>query len=116
MKIYSLAFILICCTYIADKTGKVGSKNDDATGKPAGKTILTRFNCPDGYQRLVYDSGSFGWYLENLLLKEVGEPVKYYDGRTKDKGDVYCAVVAMEISDKDLQQCADAVMRLRGEY
>ena len=41
--------------------------------------------------------------------------MKYYNGSIK-QNHVYDAVVDMEISDKDLQQCADAVMRLRADY
>jgi len=50
-----------------------------------------------------------------LKLKPEGAKVKYFDGTVKDN-DVYDAVVEMEISNKNLQQCADAVMRLSGEY
>jgi hypothetical protein len=42
--------------------------------------------------------------------------VKYFDGSEKMNFGVYCSVVDMEIDAQDLQQCADAVMRLRGEY
>jgi hypothetical protein len=41
--------------------------------------------------------------------------VKYYNGSEKTK-DVYEAVVDQPIRNKDLQQCADAVMRLKAEY
>jgi len=80
-----------------------------------GKTILTRFNPPAGFSRKEADKNSFGYYLRNLLLKNDGAIVNYFDGR--EKGDlVYEAVVDMDIGKKDLQQCADAIMRLRGEY
>jgi hypothetical protein len=53
--------------------------------------------------------------LRTLPVKPVGSKVKYYNGEEKHH-DVYDAVVDMDISKKDLQQCADAIMRLRGEY
>jgi len=80
-----------------------------------GMTIQTRFNPPDGFQRKPVDENSFAYYLRNLPLKPAGTKVKYYNGNIK-YDDVYDAVVDMDISDKDLQQCADAIMRLRGEY
>jgi len=42
--------------------------------------------------------------------------VHYFDGREKWNRSVYCAVVDMEIGKRDLQQCADAVIRLQAEY
>lgn len=80
-----------------------------------GKTIEKRFNPPVGFQRKIASDSSFADYLRKLPLKPAGSKVKYYNGNIKYKM-VYDAVVDMEISKKDLQQCADAVMRLRGEY
>lgn len=80
-----------------------------------GMTIQRRFNPPDGFERKPADRNSFACYLRNLPLKPAGTKVKYYDGRMK-QNDVYDAVVDMEISNKNLQQCADAIIRLRGEY
>jgi hypothetical protein len=81
-----------------------------------GLTISTRFTPPDGFERKPSPENSFAAYLRNLPLKPAGAQVKYFDGRIKDDDNVYDAVVDMEISNKDLQQCADAVIRLRGEY
>ena len=80
-----------------------------------GTSILTRFNPPPGFVRIAVNEHSFAHYLRHLPLKPAGSKVKYYNGM--EKGDyAYIAVVNMNISPKDLQQCADAVMRLRGEY
>ncbi|HTF80830.1 MAG TPA: DUF4846 domain-containing protein [Cytophagales bacterium] len=81
-----------------------------------GSTILERFKAPRGWDRVHCDSNSFGYYLRHLALKAYGEKVHYYDHSTKDQADVYVSVVDMDIDASDLQQCADAVMRLRGEY
>ncbi|MGI9552555.1 MAG: DUF4846 domain-containing protein [Aurantibacter sp.] len=81
-----------------------------------GDKISERFDVPEGYARIAIDSPSFGHYLRNLPLKDVGEKVKYYDGSTKDNKKVYDAVVDLPIGKRDLHQCADAVIRLRAEY
>lgn len=81
----------------------------------SGKTIAERFSVPHGFQRVVCDSQSFGHYLRHLPLHPDDYQVHYYDGRIKSNT-VYCAVVDQDIDPVDLQQCADAVMRLRGEY
>lgn len=80
-----------------------------------GNTIQTRFVLPKGFERKSVALNSFAEYLRNLPLKPAGSKVRYYNGQIKDNN-VYDAVVDMEISNKNLQQCADAVMRLRGEY
>ena len=91
------------------------STNNTSLINPQGTTIQTRFNPPPDFERVVVDSNSFAYYLRHLPLKPSGSKVKYYNGQEKDD-DAYIAVVNMDIGNKDLQQCADAVMRLRGEY
>ncbi len=81
-----------------------------------GETLLERFNPPKGYVRLSSPADSFADYLQNLPLKSHGEMVQYYDGKIKANPSIYEAVIQMDIGSKDLQQCADAIMRLRGEY
>jgi hypothetical protein len=80
-----------------------------------GSTIETRFNSPPGFERIPAVKNSFAEYLRRLPLKPSGSKVKYYNGGIKEEP-VYAAVADMDIGKKDLQQCADAVMRLRGEY
>lgn len=81
---------------------------------PEGNTVRTRINPPEGFVR-AQSATSFGDYLRDLPLKEDGAKVHYYDGTLKSN-DVYVAVVDMDVGKRDLQQCADAVMRLRAEY
>lgn len=100
-----------------DKPGQV---QPDPTGKPAMinpevNTLEERFLVPAGYKRVATGEHSFGKYLRTLSLKPDGSRVKYYNGETKNK-DVYEAVVDLDIGNRDLQQCADAVIRLRAEY
>lgn len=82
---------------------------------PPANTVKSRFSPPAGYQRVSCPPASFGGYLQNLALKPAGAPVKYYNGQEKRKP-VYAAVLATDIGDKNLQQCADAIIRLRAEY
>lgn len=82
---------------------------------PDGATVETRFNTPPGFKRTVVDGNSFGAYLRSLPMKPDGSEVKLFNGQTKAR-DVHAGVVDMDIGKKDLQQCADAVMRLRAEY
>jgi hypothetical protein len=81
-----------------------------------GKTIKDRFTVPSGYERTKEAKNSFAEFLRNLPLKPSGTLVKYYNGSTKSNNDVYGAVIDLPIGNKDLHQCADAVMRLRADY
>ena len=83
---------------------------------PQGNTIATRILTPDGYHREHHSRNSFAYYLSHLKLKPHGAKARYYNGDTKSSEGVYIAVVDMDIGNRNLQQCADAVMRLRGEY
>jgi len=81
-----------------------------------GTTIQTRFSPPKGFNRIPVEKDSYAEYLRTLPLKPNGSLVKKYDGSIKYNHGVYLAVVDLEIGNKDLHQCADAVMRLRAEY
>jgi hypothetical protein len=83
---------------------------------PTGKTIITRFNLPEGYSFSPVQENSWGYFLRSLPLKPDGSEVKAYDGTVKPNYQTYLAVVDLPIGKKDLHQCADAVMRLRADY
>lgn len=91
-------------------------KEKDSLLNPFGDKVQTRFLTPNGFERIHADSGSFAEYLRHLPLKPHNSEVKIYDGTFKTNYDVYDAVVNLEIGNKNLHQCADAVMRLRAEY
>lgn len=78
--------------------------------------VIKRFAVPAGYRRIIPSPGSFGAWLQALPLKPAGTQTKTYKGDIA-RTDVYtAAVIDMSVGNQDLQQCADAVMRLRGEY
>lgn len=102
-------------TELPDENVNTNDKPRKSLIFPDGKTIVERFDVPFGFTRVKPEEESFGYYLQNLPLKPDGTRVKYYDGREKIK-DVYLAVVDFSLGDRDLQQCADGVIRLRAEY
>lgn len=81
-----------------------------------GKTVLERFDAPLGYTRVSVNTGSFASYLRTLPLKPDGAPVHYYNGNIKPNNNIYTAVIDLSLSDKNVQQSADAVVRLISEY
>jgi len=78
--------------------------------------IATRFDVPAGYTRVHATPNSFAAWLRNLPLLPPGSPVVLHQGERKARQDVHAAVLDVSVGVKDLQQCADAVMRLRAEY
>jgi len=110
MKTLYILTIIICCL------NSCSSQTETHLINPEGEKILQRFNTPPGYSRVEASEQSYASYLRTLPLKPIDAKVHYYDGSVKHKENVYISVVDIEIGTRDLQQCADAVMRLRGEY
>lgn len=79
-------------------------------------TLLQRFKVPVGFHRNNNPDNSFAYWLNHLPLKAEGTPVKNYRGEVARTDKYTAAVIDMSVGKQDLQQCADAVMRLRAEY
>jgi hypothetical protein len=71
---------------------------------------------PSGCVRKPLPKNSFGWWLRRLPLKPGRPPVYLFDGRKKVNQSAHAAVLDMDAGRGNLQQCADAVIRLRAEY
>lgn len=128
---FLVALILCSCNSISKiKDYERNSFTTDTQSKPAdikpvrsqsylvntdGKTIEDRFIVPQGFERINTGDGSYEKYIASFPLKPHGSKVKYYNGEVKSK-DVYEAVLDIDVGDRDLQQCADAAIRLRAEY
>jgi hypothetical protein len=80
------------------------------------QSIAVRIEVPGGFERDSLPQGSFGYWLRHLPLKRGRPPVMLHDGRRKGNQDAHVAVVDIDVGAADLQQCADAVIRLRAEY
>lgn len=83
---------------------------------PDGMTLETRFPAPKGYYRMTQIDPSYAAYLHTLAMLPDGSPVLLYYGAPKDYQEGHVAVVDIDVGNRDLQQCADAAMRLRTEY
>jgi len=79
-------------------------------------SIAKRIFPSKGYVRTETEKGSFAEWLRNLPLKKESTPVYLYDSIEKANQNAHFAVVDIDTGKRDLQQCADAVMRLRAEY
>ncbi len=82
----------------------------------AERSLASRLSPPEGFTRIAAEPGSFAEWLRGLPLKDGNPPVYLYDKRPKSNQEAHYAVVDIDCGSRDLQQCADAIMRLRGEY
>ncbi|MBO9202244.1 MULTISPECIES: DUF4846 domain-containing protein [Niastella] len=70
---------------------------------------------PAGFKRVNYPPTSFACWLRKIPIKK-DTLVHLYNGKLKINQGAQYAVLDIPVGDKDLQQCADAVMRLRAQY
>jgi hypothetical protein len=82
----------------------------------ASVPLSVRIAAPDGYHRVPLEPGAFGAFLRDLPVRVGDPPVRLHDGTLKKRQDIHAAVLDLDTGPRDLQQCADAVIRLRAEY
>lgn len=82
------------------------------------ESIEARFPAPEGFTRVRARPVSYAAWLRTLPMMPAGSPVVSHAGETILAGvDARLAgVVDIDIGKRDLQQCADSVLRLRAEY
>ena len=132
MKKLLILFVIVVLTSCSNVNSELNGNNESSTQDgiqipfstteskvsliyERGNTVQERIKVPEGYERIEVEEGSYSQYLRNLPLKPHGSKIKLYNGEIKNK-DVHIAVLDIDIGDRDLQQCADAVIRLRAEY
>ncbi|WP_108868141.1 DUF4846 domain-containing protein [Aquimarina aquimarini] len=79
-------------------------------------SISTRVIVPDGYKRVSYPKGSFQEYLRHYQLKTYGSKIINYDNTEYFAQNWHEAILEIPVPSNGLQQCADALMRMRSEY
>jgi hypothetical protein len=89
-------------------------RSNFAEQPPTIGTIKT-IPLPVGYERMILTKDSFGEWLRAIRLKK-DKHVYLYNGSLKKNQLAQFTVLDIPVGKKDLQQCADAVMRLRAEY
>lgn len=99
------------CTF-----GQLDKPNQSSIINTEGSTIAERILCPSGFERINAETNSFSDYLRSFTLKPHLSKVHLYNGQLKWRQDVHEAVLDIDVGKRDLQQCADAVMRLRAEF
>lgn len=120
----TLLFVLFSCGETSNlKTNILIEETSPKIGKTTAlkinedkNTVKARFPAPAGYSYVPTKQASFGEYLENFPLLKYGSPILRYDGAAIEIQHLHEAIFDIDTGTKDLQQCADAVIRLRAEY
>jgi len=101
-----------------DTTDTEGIHKQDAPVfiNPEGSTLDTRILPPEGYTRVQSSAEELAGFIRSLPLKKDKSKVLKYDGNPIGNQSNHVAVFDIDIGNRDLQQCADSVMRIYGEY
>jgi hypothetical protein len=82
----------------------------------AQEMLVNRIRVPEGFERIPVQKKTFGDWLRHVPLKPGAPSVRLYNGELKYNQSAQYAVLNIDVGSEDLQQCADAVMRLKAEY
>lgn len=111
-----LAFIIVAFLFKpVEQVAKAIITNPSYVCKD-GMTVKDRVKIPEGYTREQYPKGSFQDYIRNFRLKSFGAKVINYDGSLYFNQISHIGVLEVPVPSNGLQQCADALIRLRSEY
>jgi len=110
-------FMLICVLASCAGAGfQEPQPQQTPSGQIAGSpSTIGTIPLPAGYKRIPAASGSYTGFLRSISLKKDKTVYLYHGGRKSNQSAQY-AVIDLDAGTKDLQQCADAVMRIRAEY
>lgn len=117
--LFVILILLTGCVDLESGRGYITSKESEQAEQmidPAGNTIESRFYIPKGFERVAAEEGSFADFIRHYPLKEHGSPILLFDGKKKANQSDHEAVFDMKLGERDLQQCADSVMRIYAEY
>lgn len=109
--------VFFCMMVLAScqPAGNAPQAGSAASGARAQDRSVAAIPLPAGYIRVPCAQQSYGAYLRRLPLKK-DRTVYLFNGQPKRNQSAQYAVLDIDVGNKDLQQCADAVIRLRAEY
>ncbi len=82
----------------------------------SNQPLERRIAPPAGFRRSQDGERTFAFWLRALPVKPGRPDVRLYNGAPKGNQRAHYAVLDIDVGNRDLQQCADAVIRLRAEY
>ena len=128
----SVGYSLLLCCVLVMNISSCAKSSDNSNSEPilneikhANTDQLTHVSnsksskisdipLPNNFER-VESQNDFATYLRALPLDTTDNVVHLYNGQQKANQNVHYAIIKMDVGNRDLQQCADAVMRLKAE-
>ena len=81
---------------------------------PPMVTLVSKFPVPQGYERVTVQPKTYSHWLRHLPIRTDRTNVLSFRGYRLSRPSA--AIVAIDVGTRDLQQCADSVIRLHAEY
>ena len=113
---YALSFVLSTLLLLAAPAAATAAPSYAWQYASSDATLEQRIAPPPGFTRTAVAQGSWAAWLRGLPMRPANAPVLIYTGAPKWRQDVHAAVIDIDVGKRDLQQCADAIMRLRAEW
>lgn len=108
----------LACAQSTSEGAQTAPASARRSAQAAGQVTRTvaSIAAPAGFERTPAASGTFASWLRRLSLRPGRPPVKLYNSLLKANQSAHFAIIDIDVGARDLQQCADAVIRLRAEY
>ncbi len=107
--------VFCSCQLAAPKPGTAHATQSPADGNNMVINTVGEIPIPPGYTRFDGRDSSFAHWLRQVKIRK-DRRVYLYNGQLKKNQEAQFAVLDIPVGAKDLQQCADAVMRLRASF
>lgn len=104
-----LIFLLSCISCESNRISNIAINT-------SGNIIKDRIPPPPGYTWVQEENNSFPAFLQNIELQPHGSEILDYSGKPIFNQSEHLAILNYDVGTRDLQQCADAVIRIRAEY
>jgi hypothetical protein len=107
--------VLLGCSNSQSQQPDAGPSKADKDMHENPYATIGEIPAPPGFERMKDTVTSFSIWLRNLPIKK-NKTVFLYNGKQKPNQSAQFAVLDIPVGTQDLQQCADAVMKLRATY
>jgi len=117
-----LSFALLSCQNKEQKiTENLTPKSEPINNRTSyinqsANILKDRLLLPKNYNRTETKANSWQNFLQNLKLEPYHSPILKYDNTSIQDQSHHVGILTYDVGNQDLQQCADALIRLRAEY